>query len=85
VFEPTAALWAPLWVAERAVTVWLALGQRLFGGGVRYGEGRLRDAASTQGGLRRLHGKTAAEDYTDALTVEYAHPGERKEAPGILM
>ncbi|HEU5148860.1 MAG TPA: glycosyltransferase [Iamia sp.] len=43
-FPPTAALWAPLWVGERAVTSWLAVGARLRGG-VRYRDGRLRHAA----------------------------------------
>jgi hypothetical protein len=31
-FAPTAALWAPLWAAERAVLAWAALGYRLRGG-----------------------------------------------------
>jgi hypothetical protein len=52
VFEPTAALWAPFWIAERAVTVWLALGQRLLGG-VRYGGTRLKTAASSRRVLRQ--------------------------------
>jgi hypothetical protein len=57
VFEPTAALWAPLWVAERAVTIWVALGQWLLGG-VRYGGGRLKVAASSRAELeRRGHGQ----------------------------
>jgi hypothetical protein len=43
-FPPTAALWAPLWVGERAITSWLAVGSRLRGG-VRYRDGRLRTAA----------------------------------------
>jgi len=50
-FPPTSALWAPVWVAERAGTSWLALGSRLLLGGVRYRDGRLRHAASP---LRRL-------------------------------
>lgn len=45
VFPRTASLWAPLWVAERAVCVWLAIGLR-FTGGVRYGEHRIRHAAT---------------------------------------
>ncbi|HEV7722403.1 MAG TPA: hypothetical protein VGO60_14015, partial [Iamia sp.] len=44
-YPPTSALWAPAWVAERAVTSWLALGSRLRGG-VRYRDGRLRVAAT---------------------------------------
>jgi hypothetical protein len=52
VFDATAALWAPCWVAERSVTSWLALGARLLGG-ARYGSGRLRRAASPRTALRR--------------------------------
>jgi Glycosyl transferase family 21 len=40
----TAALWGPLWLAERGVCVWLAVGSRLQGG-VRYNGTRVRDAA----------------------------------------
>ncbi|WP_109211107.1 MULTISPECIES: glycosyltransferase family 2 protein [Microbacterium] len=50
VFGPTAALWAPLWLAERAVTVWIAVALRLRGG-VRYRDARLARAANP---LRRL-------------------------------
>lgn len=52
VFEPTAALWAPLWAAERAITVWIAVGLRLRGG-VRYRDSRLSRAASSVRSLRR--------------------------------
>lgn len=51
-FPATAALWAPLWLAERAVCVWLALGARARGG-VRYSDGRLRRAATPLRTLRR--------------------------------
>lgn len=44
VFSATAALWAPLWVGERAVTSWIAIGSRVRGG-VRYGGQRMRVAA----------------------------------------
>jgi len=54
-FAPTAALWAPLWVTERAVTSWLALGTRLALGGVPYRDGRLREAATPLRVLRRRH------------------------------
>jgi hypothetical protein len=57
VFAPTAALWAPLWVAERAVTSWLAVGSRLVHGGVAYRGGRLAVAATPLRTLRRLHGR----------------------------
>jgi hypothetical protein len=51
VWSPTAALWSPLWVAERAATSWLALLAALRGG-VRYSGGRLRTAAHTTSVLR---------------------------------
>jgi hypothetical protein len=50
VFPATAALWAPVWVAERGLTVWMALLQRMRGG-VTYRDGRLRRAATS---MRRL-------------------------------
>lgn len=50
VYPRDAALWAPLWVAERAVCVWLALGHRARGG-VPYGGQRIRVAAHS---VRRL-------------------------------
>jgi hypothetical protein len=48
----TSALLAPCWVAERAVTSWLAVATRVLRGGVRYGGGVLRDAASSERSLR---------------------------------
>jgi hypothetical protein len=51
-FPASSALWAPVWVAERAVTAWLAVGTRLLRGGVRYRDVRLRDAASSLRSLR---------------------------------
>ncbi len=44
-FPRTAALWTPVWLAERAVCTWLALGLRLRGG-VRYGDRRILRATS---------------------------------------
>jgi hypothetical protein len=44
-FPITSAGWAPLWVLERAVTVWIAIGQRLRGG-TRYRGQRLFTAAT---------------------------------------
>ena len=51
VFGPAAALWAPVWVAERAACVWVALGWRLRGG-IPYSGSRLATAAHTVGTLR---------------------------------
>ncbi len=53
VFPPTAALWAPAWLAERSVTSWLALASRIFLGGVRYRGRVLRRAAHSKRTLRR--------------------------------
>lgn len=54
VFPASAALWAPLWVGERAVTSWMALGARVRGG-VRYAGTRLPRAATPSRILRRRH------------------------------
>jgi hypothetical protein len=53
-FAATASLWAPLWLAERAVCVWLAVGARLRGG-VKYSDGRLLRAATPLRELRDTH------------------------------
>jgi len=59
VFPPETALLAPVWVLERAVTSWCALGLRLVRGGVRYSHGTLRVAANPERVLRR---RLAMED-----------------------
>ena len=46
VFPPTSPMWAPCWLAERAICVWLAIGYRLTGG-IRYGDGRIWDATTS--------------------------------------
>ncbi|SCF28102.1 glycosyltransferase [Micromonospora mirobrigensis] len=53
VFPPGTAALAPLWLAERGLCSWLAVGQRLFRGGVHYSDGRLRLAAHSTRALRR--------------------------------
>jgi len=55
-------LWAPAWVLERGVCVWLALAARARGG-VRYHGRRLRVAAHRQSSLAR-----AAEAVSEAVT-----------------
>lgn len=52
VFPASSSLLAPVWVAERAVSSWLALWARVRGG-VPYRDGRLRKAASSPRALRR--------------------------------
>jgi hypothetical protein len=60
VYPASAALWTPLWLAERAVCVWLALGRRV-GGGVPYAGQRLVTAAHRPADLRnRLDARTIA-------------------------
>ena len=56
VFAPTAALWAPLWLAERAVTSWLAVASHLAIGGIRYRDTVLSRAATPMRHLRRRFG-----------------------------
>lgn len=57
VFPASASLYAPLWTAERAVCIWLAVAQRILGG-VRYSGTRIRTAAHSPDELqRRHHGK----------------------------
>lgn len=52
-FGPADAVWAPLWVGERAVTVWLAVLARLRGG-VRY-RGERIPRAGTRPALPERH------------------------------
>jgi hypothetical protein len=59
VFPPRTAVLAPVWLLERAVTSWCAVGLRLTRGGVRYSHGRLRVAANPERVLRR---RLAMED-----------------------
>lgn len=59
VFPATSALWAPAWIAERAVTSWLALGTRLLGG-VSYRGKRLKLAATPLKELEKRIETTAA-------------------------
>ncbi|MFI6450046.1 glycosyltransferase [Streptosporangium amethystogenes] len=57
VFPFTAALFAPVWLLERAVCSWLALAARLFHGGVPYAGHRMRTAAHSS---RRLRARAQA-------------------------
>lgn len=66
VFPKSSALWAPLWLGERAFTAWAALGTRLLFGGVRYRSGRLRHSATPQAVLRaRLSGRSAHHQHEE--------------------
>lgn len=65
-FPLTGSLLAPVWIAERSICAWLALGAKLRGG-VRYGPGRLSRSATSMRRLRRRYsnsdgGISAAKD-----------------------
>ncbi|HEY7894293.1 MAG TPA: glycosyltransferase [Gemmatimonadaceae bacterium] len=55
VFPASASLFAPAWVAERAICSWLALGARIILGGVPYRGTVLRHAATPMRVLVRRH------------------------------
>lgn len=58
VFPASTVVFAPAWVAERALCAWLAVGCRLALGGVPYpGVGVLRRAATPQRALDRRHAR----------------------------
>jgi hypothetical protein len=52
-FPASTVLFAPLWITERAITSWVALGSHLFLGGVRYRGTTLRRAANSTRAIRR--------------------------------
>lgn len=85
VFPASATLFAPIWVAERAICIWLALGSRLRHGGVRYRDGVLSSAATPahvlrhryqalrtllQSGVLPLNAAEANADATQPATAE---------------
>ena len=57
-FPRWGSLWAPLWLAERALTSWLAVATRVRHGGVRYRDGVLARAATPTPELRQRVGRT---------------------------
>jgi hypothetical protein len=61
VFPPSCSLFAPLWLAERAACVWLAVGSRLLRGGIRYRGRVLPLAATPERDLRRQLQATSGE------------------------
>ncbi|MCI4062194.1 glycosyltransferase family 2 protein [Micromonospora sp. R77] len=77
VFPAHTALAAPLWLLERGVCAWLALGRRLRGG-VPYGGTRLRVAAHSRRVLRCRLADAGPADL--ALWVQ---AGERDEGPPV--
>lgn len=67
VFPATSALWAPAWVLERAICVWLAIGSRMLGG-AKYRNVRLKTAAHSTGALRQKLGCRSVASRTDPTT-----------------
>jgi hypothetical protein len=73
VFGATSALWAPLWLIERAVCVWLAVVARL-AGGIRYRGVKISRAATPQRILnaRSLTARAAAAKEQGAASADRA-------------
>ncbi|MDX6625051.1 MAG: hypothetical protein QOE56_40 [Solirubrobacterales bacterium] len=63
VFPASGSLLAPAWLVERASCAWLAVGARLRGG-TRYGEGRVRHAATSPRTLRRRYEESPTRSAT---------------------
>ncbi|MDQ3407572.1 MAG: glycosyltransferase family 2 protein [Chloroflexota bacterium] len=61
VFPASASLMAPLWLLERGLAAWLALGARILLGGVPYRGGILTRAATPSRVLERRHAAVRAE------------------------
>ncbi len=65
VFPFRSSLAAPLWLAERSITSWMAVGSRMLFGGVRYAGTVFAKAASSKRSLVSVHaGKISALDKT---------------------
>jgi hypothetical protein len=71
VFPARTSLFAPLWLAERAVASWLAVGARVVLGGIPY-RGRVLRHAATPTGV--LHARHAALRETGALARGHRDP-----------
>ncbi|MEO7455883.1 MAG: glycosyltransferase family 2 protein [Gemmatimonadaceae bacterium] len=72
VFSARASLMAPVWLAERAVCSWLALGARLVIGGVPYRGTVLRHAATPMRELRARHSTGGMPPLSPAAPPESA-------------
>jgi hypothetical protein len=69
VFPASATLFAPLWLAERAICAWLALGAWIWHGGVRYNGKVIARAAHSRRQLRRMmSGRVALATEMEATT-----------------
>ena len=81
VYPWTASLWAPVWVAERAVCSWIAVTERLLLGGVRYHEMRFRRAATPLHELRALAGGAARLTGSEPRRGANAQPHVTRRTP----
>jgi hypothetical protein len=70
-FPLSGSLLAPAWISERAVCAWLAVGERV-AGGVRYGDGRLRHAATPMRRLRRRYAESGASASVSLSTSSWS-------------
>jgi Glycosyltransferase like family 2 len=68
VFRARASLFAPAWLAERALCSWLALGSLVAFGGVPYRGRILRHAATPMRVLRARHDPAAAVSHPELLS-----------------
>jgi hypothetical protein len=57
-FPGSSSLVAPLWIAERGICSWIALGRRVMLGGTTYSGRRIRRAATSVQRLRRERGRS---------------------------
>lgn len=84
-FPAAAALCAPLWLLERAVCSWVAVGARLRGG-VRYGGTRLRTAGHSLRELRRAAAASGTSGAVGAVAERLDRgttaPAQRHRAAG---
>jgi hypothetical protein len=74
VYPSDAALWAPLWLAERAVCIWLALVYRMRGG-APYGGQRIRLAAHS---VRQLRARLQLQERAEPTSVNPYSRGRDK-------
>ncbi|WP_199220426.1 glycosyltransferase family 2 protein [Homoserinimonas hongtaonis] len=76
VFAPTAALWAPVWLAERGLCSWAAVVVRLRGGPAYHGQ-RLKKAANSR---RALHAAVIKEEQIERTVSDNNAVPERAAA-----
>ena len=78
-YPATSALWAPAWLTERGICIWVAIGYRV-AGGVPYAGQRLSVAAHSVAELRRRQSsRTAGRAPSSAEQV--CRPGAGGDAP----